>query len=188
MMFGYLRPWGELVSDAIVAVGETLLARHDKRRGIVVNNYAGRMECDGPDAAEVTWATSAAAGVAPRPAPGDFRTPGAGITWAGWAIPAILEVLAEHRFYAQNRGGESLLKTYSYSCVAPMGGLCTSFECRGYPGALDEWAEHIASLIADRISCDPAKAIEALRNLSTSEARAADAARHASAVFPQHTK
>lgn len=48
-MFGYLRPWGELVNDAIVAVGETLLKRNDRRAA--QHRLLGRFESDGPDAA-----------------------------------------------------------------------------------------------------------------------------------------
>jgi hypothetical protein len=31
-------------------------------------------------------------------------------------------------------------------------------------GAYDEWCEDVAPLIADRIACDPQRAMEALRN------------------------
>jgi hypothetical protein len=55
------------------------------------------------------------------------------LTFRGWAVPAILEVLAE-------AGDVPALRTY------------------------DQWCEDIAPLIADRIACDPQRAIVALRN------------------------
>jgi len=56
------------------------------------------------------------------------------LTWEGWAVSAILEVLAEYR--------------YSEQYVDPDGWA--------------EWREDIAPLIAERIACDPIRAIAAL--------------------------
>lgn len=48
-MFGYAPPISEMVNGAIVAIGEAILRRHDRR----ISNTGpllGRMESDGPDA------------------------------------------------------------------------------------------------------------------------------------------
>jgi hypothetical protein len=62
--------------------------------------------------------------------------------WQGWAVPAILEVLAEHVGSDMSFGDR-----VSCSCG---------------DRRLDNWAEHVAPLIAERIACDPQRAVEAL--------------------------
>lgn len=64
--------------------------------------------------------------------------------WLGWAVPAILEVLAEHTYVDSDPG----------EC------LC---EATGVQDVWD-WRQHVAYLIAERIGCDPARAIDALTN------------------------
>ena len=68
------------------------------------------------------------------------------LTWTGWAVPAILEVLSEHVY-----------EDFEYddaSCI------CLG---RDKPHLdKDEWREHVAPLIAERIACDPIRAIAAL--------------------------
>ncbi len=58
--------------------------------------------------------------------------------WRGWAVPAILEVLADDLYGAHYVDYDDWL----------------------------EWAEHVAPLIADRIACDPQRAIAALQTMS----------------------
>jgi hypothetical protein len=69
------------------------------------------------------------------------------LTFRGWAVPAILEVLAEH----QRR----------FDCNHPRWG-----DCRCGFKVLDssDWDEHVGPILADRIACDPQRAMEALRN------------------------
>jgi hypothetical protein len=69
------------------------------------------------------------------------------LTFRGWAVPAILEVLSEH----QRR----------FDCNHPRWG-----DCRCGFKVLDssDWDEHVGPILADRIACDPQRAMEALRN------------------------
>lgn len=66
--------------------------------------------------------------------------------WLGWAVPAILEVLAEHEWFAATK-----------SCQCQWPG-----EHRGWPMTHRSWREHVAPLIAERLACDPQRAAEAL--------------------------
>jgi hypothetical protein len=109
----------------------------------------------------------APSGVVADPAEGASPVPSAGsLTWSGWAVPAILEVLAEHRFYAQDADGPH---RYTYHCQNPFEVVerHREFESRGYAGALEEWHEHIAPLIAERIGCNPTRAALALTSLQS---------------------
>lgn len=90
-----------------------------------------------------------------EPAPHDFWPQDTGpftavdtevpeMDWHGWAVPAILEVLSEH--YIERPTG-----------------ICRCGD--GLVGdLLSDWREHVAPLIADRIACDPERALNALRN------------------------
>lgn len=71
------------------------------------------------------------------------------LTWLGWAVPAILDVLAEH----QPRERQS---TGDVHCLHGDSELV----CHDY----GDWSEHVADLIAERLGCDPARAIAALEN------------------------
>jgi hypothetical protein len=71
--------------------------------------------------------------------------------WRGWAVPAILEVLAEHHLRGPVMFGQ-------YYCANDSDEVCD-----GNYDAAWEWREHIAPLIADRIACDPRRAIKALQ-------------------------
>jgi hypothetical protein len=66
------------------------------------------------------------------------------LDWHGWAEPAVMEVLSEHRY------------AFGYD---------TNCEC-GQPGIWDftDWIEHVAPEVVARIGCDPARAIAALHN------------------------
>jgi hypothetical protein len=66
--------------------------------------------------------------------------------WRGWAVPAILEVLAEHDPFDTKSNGTAI--TCDCAC--------------GYE-LIESWYEHVAPLIADRIACDPQRAIKALQ-------------------------
>jgi hypothetical protein len=63
--------------------------------------------------------------------------------WHGWAVPAILEVLAEH-FFDSNSG------------------KCDCQRLTPMTPSWHDWREHTAQLIAERIACDPQRAAEAL--------------------------
>lgn len=84
-----------------------------------------------------------AAGVVPP-------TPAASLTWRGWCEPAILDVLAEH--WPDTKS----LETFGIVRCCP----------NLPPGAdLHVWREHVAPLIADRIACNPDRAVLALTSL-----------------------
>lgn len=71
------------------------------------------------------------------------------LTWRGWAVPAIQEVLAEHGWFP--KGTRSMYP----SC-----------RCDHVMDDMTDWVEHVAPLIADRIACDPQRAIDALKEES----------------------
>lgn len=71
------------------------------------------------------------------------------VDWYGWAVPAILEVLSEHE-PVQAKGGR-------IGCHHEGLGL---YGCHDWA----DWREHVAPIIADRIACDPQRAIDALKN------------------------
>ena len=93
-----------------------------------------------------TQDTSAAGTVPPVPAAEGTTE----LSWDGWAVPAIQEVLAEHQptpmHYSSNIG-----------CAGPSTGLCDEFE------DWQDWREHVSELIAERIACDPVRAAQALK-------------------------
>lgn len=64
------------------------------------------------------------------------------LDWEGWAVPAILEVLSENR----------------YTHLGPV--------------YWDDWSDDVAPIIAERIACDPARAITALWNSQLKEQKA----------------
>lgn len=68
------------------------------------------------------------------------------VDWHGWAVPAILEVLAEHPYCR--------IDDFDSGCGCPA--IANIDQSR------DEWAEHVAPIIADRIGCDLQRAIAAL--------------------------
>jgi hypothetical protein len=71
--------------------------------------------------------------------------------WRGWCIPAVSEVLAEHEWLRPHYGGSAR-------------GSC---DCDDVDGPseryYDDWCQHVSDLIADRIACDPQRAIKALQ-------------------------
>jgi hypothetical protein len=70
------------------------------------------------------------------------------LTWTGWALPAIFDVLADHR--------PAMTTTGYVICWHIDGTVCC--ECIDYT----DWRHHVAPEIADRIGCDPARAAKAL--------------------------
>jgi hypothetical protein len=93
---------------------------------------AGKWWRSSPDDAGKWWPTSP--GFIPITSGPYTEHTAQSLTWRGWAVPAILEVLAEN---------------------APLDDDDMSWA---------DWREHVANIIADRIACDPQRAIEALRN------------------------
>lgn len=180
---------------AVVTVGvfEAVTRRpgHDWDRPLV----DGRMECDGPDAADtladaeaeyevddgpgLRWTDADSthpAGVVGNTPP---LPPPVGADWLGWAVPAVLEVLAEHLAIVGADG-------YCY-CYSDGEGISS----HGRFADWSEWREHVAPIIADRIACDPARAIAALRgslNRSFMESGQDMGASFAKEFFPQHQK
>jgi hypothetical protein len=69
------------------------------------------------------------------------------LTWMGWALPAILEVLAGHRF---SRANHSSIGANDH-CL-----------CGFRPFDQLDWNTHVGPIIADRIGCDPKRAAAAL--------------------------
>lgn len=82
--------------------------------------------------------------LAPTPTRPDYdaavrATPDEGFDWIGWATPAILTVLDEHRLLHAGR------------CA-----------CGEYSGGYEYWTAHVAPLVAARVGCDPERAARAL--------------------------
>lgn len=77
--------------------------------------------------------------------------PAGSLTWRGWALPAVLDVLADHRLFRND-----VENGINYVCVNDDGGIHDMFDSHA------EWAEHVAPIIVDRIGCDPARAALAL--------------------------
>jgi hypothetical protein len=88
------------------------------------------------------------------------------LTWEGWAVPAIDDVLANH---------EPKVNRHGIHC-SHIDSNCGDFV------DWQDWREHVSPLIAARIACDPARAVAALashrteRNLGSGHARS----------YPQH--
>jgi hypothetical protein len=74
------------------------------------------------------------------------------LTWEGWAVPAIQEVLAEHWFrYASHD---------SIGWQAHCG-------CGHRPLDQQDWRDHVSPIITARIACDPVRAAAALATYRT---------------------
>lgn len=73
--------------------------------------------------------------------------------WHGWALPAIYTALADHQASEEESAIDRIVYCYHPSADA--------FE--EFPD-WQAWREHVGDLIADRIACDPARAITALQN------------------------
>lgn len=141
-----LLDWSLRLETGIAGVSPTASAEPPGRE----NGPAGTSP---PPAGSPT--TSANPGVAPRrPEAGSVDAPASGttsLTWSGWAVPAILEVLAEWHPWEQQDGTWQCSVDFADHDFADLG----------------EWREHVAPLIAERIACDPSKAIAALHNLES---------------------
>lgn len=78
---------------------------------------------------------------------GPFTAIAHDLNWIGWATPAIMAVLNEH-FPQESPSG--------YDCNPG------TEDCPLWPDE-QAWREHVAPLIAQRIGCDPKRAIAALQ-------------------------
>lgn len=78
--------------------------------------------------------------------------------WLAWAVPAIQEALADHiprRSVATGR------------IYCEHGGMIADEDYQDQ----QEWREHVAPLIAQRIGCDPPRAIQALQSYRPDKVR-----------------
>jgi hypothetical protein len=73
--------------------------------------------------------------------------------WFGWAIPAICETLVSHEYV-----DHPLLPKDSPR------GMCHCMTPAHNPIDSIEWVDHAAMIIAEKLACDPARAIAALWN------------------------
>lgn len=85
------------------------------------------------------------AGVSARP---KTAAPSAGLQTPGTSAAAVVvEVMGLHRFHVEGCGPFE----YTYHCATELGHVHERFESRGYPGAIMQWADHIAAEVSRRI-------------------------------------
>jgi hypothetical protein len=163
-----------LTDDELVAVREMLLIRpglhraqdrmciHTSANGIDSEARCAVCRCIRHIVEQMTSAVGfRATDPAERPAGVSDIPPsppaGQPFDWHGWAIPAICEVLAEHLPIYGDYAKDGVRQVKCRD-LTRQHRICADWQA---------WREHVSPLIADRIGCDPAKAIAALQSFNT---------------------
>lgn len=98
--------------------------------------------------ATVAAVTDPDAGRKPAPASGVTVE---SLTWMGWSLPAIFDVLSDHMPSRQGHGQDGYIR-----CMHIGGEACCELP------DWQSWREHVGPILADRIGCDPVRAAAAL--------------------------